>query len=143
MPDVKRYGRNLLRHKAVIWFHKNFWKINFAYSAFLFLIFGPMGPVIFHLIPAAIQWHASSIVNGLAHYHKKVPSIVGYRNFETKELSKNLPLFGYVTFGEGWHNNHHGNVKSYTFKHHWWEFDLVAYIIEVMNKVNLVQIKNV
>lgn len=143
MPNVKKYGRNLLRHKSVIWFHKHFWKVNISYSLFLFMIFGFMGPLVFHLIPAVFQWHGSSMVNGLAHYHKKVPSVIGYRNFETKELSKNLPLFGYITFGEGWHNNHHGKVNSYTFKYNWWEFDLVASIAYCFHKMKLVEIKNV
>ena len=139
-PDVKRYGRNLLRDKLVIFFHKHFWKINLGYSSFLFILLGPIGVLSFHLVPAAIQWHASSVVNGLAHYHKKVPTIIGYRNFETKELSKNIPLFAYLTFGEGWHNNHHAKVNSYTFKHKWFEYDFVAWIIESLSKFKLVKI---
>lgn len=141
-PNIKRFGLDLLRDKSVVWFHKHFWKINIGYSLLLLLIVGPMGPVVFHLIPAVFQWHGSSIVNGLAHYHKSVPSIVGYRNFETNELSKNLPLFGYITFGEGWHNNHHGKPQSYTFKHKWFEWDIVANIINLFSFIGLVKIKN-
>lgn len=139
-PKVKRYGLDLLRDKDIVFFHKHYWKINFLYSIILFLIFGFMGPIVFHYIPAVFQWHGSSIINGLAHYHKKVPSIIGYRNFETNELSKNLPLFSLLTFGECWHNNHHGKPSSYTFQHKWYEIDLIAEIIKILSKVNLIKI---
>ena len=141
-PNIKRYGIDLLRDKTVIFFHKNYWKINFIYSALLVLLFGIFGPVFLHWIPAVMQWHGSSIVNGLAHYHKPVPKFVGYRNFETSEHSKNLPLFAYLTFGEGWHNNHHGKPASYTFKHKWYEYDMVASILTALSKIKAIKIND-
>jgi stearoyl-CoA desaturase (delta-9 desaturase) len=111
-----------------------------GYSLLLFAVFGIMGPTVLHWIPAVMQWHGSSIVNGLAHYHNPVPKIVGYKNFETNEHSKNLPLFAYLTFGEGWHNNHHGKPTSYTFKHRWYEFDMVASILKLLSKIKAIKI---
>lgn len=139
-PKIKRYALDLLRDSDIIFFHKHYWKINILYSLILFLLFGFMGPVVGHLIPAVFQWHGSSIVNGLAHYHKKVPTIIGYRNFETNELSKNLPLFAFLTFGEGWHNNHHGKPSSFTFKHRWFEIDIIASIIVLLSKFKMITI---
>jgi len=141
-PNIKRYGIDLLRDKTVIWFHKYYWRINIIYSVTLFLVFGWMGPLVLHWIPAVMQWHGSSIVNALAHFGKPVPAIVGYRNFDTNENSKNLPLFGYLTFGEGWHNNHHGKPRSYTFKHRWFEIDLVANVIDLLANARLITIKS-
>ena len=46
-----------------------------------------------------VLWHATFLVNSLAH-------VVGRRRYETADSSGNL-LIAVVTFGEGWHNNHH------------------------------------
>ena len=73
----------------------------------LFLTFGWMGILVGHLVPAAFTWHGVSIVNAVSHAPINLPSILGYRNYETNENSKNIPLAGYLTFGEAWHNNHH------------------------------------
>ena len=139
-PNIKRYGLDLLRNTDVIFFHKYYWKIDIAYDIFLFLTLGIFWVIVLHWIPAVMQWHGSSIVNGLAHYHKSVYKIVGYRNFETNEYSKNLPLFGYLTFGEGWHNNHHNSPNSYTFKYRWFEYDIIASIIKLLAKMRAVKI---
>jgi len=58
--------------------------------------------------------------------------VVGYRNFDTKDHSKNSLLFGYLMFGEGWHNNHHANASNHSFQHKWWEFDPTALIIKIL-----------
>jgi len=34
-------------------------------------------------------------------------SHVGYRNYETGDNSRNLWWVALLTYGEGWHNNHH------------------------------------
>lgn len=38
--------------------------------------------------------------------------ICGYRNFETHDLSRNVPWLAFLTLGEGWHNNHHAYPSS-------------------------------
>ena len=54
----------------------------------------------------------------------------GYRNFDTIGKDTNNWLFGIISFGEGWHNNHHAKPKSYTYQHHWWEIDVTALVIK-------------
>ena len=140
-PNIKRFGIDLLRDKDITWFHKYFWRINIAYSAILFLTFGWMGILVGHLVPAAFTWHGVSIVNAVSHAPINLPSILGYRNYETNENSKNIPLAGYLTFGGAWHNNHHGKPASYTFKSKWWEFDIIASVADILRWMKLVEIK--
>ena len=44
--------------------------------------------------------HITWLVNSASH-------MWGYRNYETKDDSRNLWWVGLLAFGEGWHNNHH------------------------------------
>lgn len=56
--------------------------------------------------------------------HLKLP--FSYRNFETDEHSQNNVILGHLTFGLGWHNNHHMYPKRLDNQIKWWEFDLEA-----------------
>jgi stearoyl-CoA desaturase (delta-9 desaturase) len=42
-------------------------------------------------------------------------------------MSQNNFVLGYLGWGQGWHNNHHHDPKSYDFGTNisgkWWEFD--------------------
>lgn len=58
----------------------------------------------------------------------------GYRNFDTKDTSCNFWPAGYLNWGEGWHNNHHHNAKSWTNKIKWWEVDMISWIIRIVKK---------
>jgi stearoyl-CoA desaturase (delta-9 desaturase) len=119
----------LLRDKTLTFFHTHYWKINIAYSVLLFVCFGLTGVLIGHWVPAAMTWHGVSIVNAVSHTPVKVPKIIGYRNFnDTGEYSKNIPLAGLITFGEAYHNNHHGDPSNPSFSLKWWEFDLIGKI---------------
>ena len=59
---------------------------------------------------------------------------VGYENFHRPDNSKNSWIFSVLLLGEGWHNNHHQNPRSYTTKFNWWEFDLTGFCITLVKK---------
>ena len=75
------------------------------------------------IIPMALAIWVSTISNYLNHYF-------GYRTYKTTDKSRNLWITAYLTFGEGWHNNHHAHSNEYRFGKRWWELDLGAWIIE-------------
>jgi stearoyl-CoA desaturase (Delta-9 desaturase) len=49
--------------------------------------------------------HATFCVNSVCH-------LFGRRPYETRDRSRNNWVVAVVTFGEGWHNNHHGFPRS-------------------------------
>ena len=53
----------------------------------------------------------------------------GYVSYDTNDNSRNLWWMALLTFGEGWHNNHHASPRSYTFTRKWWELDIGGIII--------------
>jgi stearoyl-CoA desaturase (Delta-9 desaturase) len=60
--------------------------------------------------------------------------ISGYRNFETKDDSRNnIFLFPFI-LGEAWHNNHHHDAKNYSTKNKKYEFDPLIFIIDLVKK---------
>jgi len=69
--------------------------------------------------------HATWLVNSAAH-------MWGYRNYHTTDDSRNNWLVALVTFGEGWHNNHHAYPRMAKQGHRWWELDPTFAIIRLM-----------
>lgn len=58
----------------------------------------------------------------------------GYRNFETKDDSRNnVFLFPFI-LGEAWHNNHHYDAKNYSTTKNLHEYDPLAKFIELIRK---------
>jgi stearoyl-CoA desaturase (delta-9 desaturase) len=118
--------KDLLRDPFHMFMHKYYVRIHAAIFMVLFLI-NPWSTVYLYLAPAAISWDVGGLLNIFVHKW-------GYRNFETDDHSVNSLLFGYLTFGEGWHNNHHAHPMNSQFRVKWWEFDLAGQLIKLLDK---------
>lgn len=77
-----------------------------------------------------ISWHATFFVNSATH-------VWGYRNFRTKDNSRNSWWVSLLTGGEGWHNNHHHAPRAATTRVRWWEIDFNWYPIWFLMKIRL------
>ncbi|MBS1213843.1 MAG: acyl-CoA desaturase, partial [Proteobacteria bacterium] len=69
--------------------------------------------------------------NSLAH-------TLGRRRFATCDDSRNNGVLALLTFGEGWHNNHHhypGSVRQGFF---WWEVDLTYYLLKLLEWAGII-----
>jgi stearoyl-CoA desaturase (delta-9 desaturase) len=62
----------------------------------------------------------------------------GSRRFATRDDSRNNWFLALLTFGEGWHNNHHFFPGSARQGFRWWEIDLTYYGLRVMALLRLV-----
>jgi stearoyl-CoA desaturase (delta-9 desaturase) len=81
-----------------------------------------------YVLPAALHAFLIAYVLGIfAHQW-------GYRNYETKDHSKNSLVTHILTVGDGWHNNHHAYPGRYSFQHKWWELDPTAWFIWVIKR---------
>jgi len=61
------------------------------------------------ILPAFVGIHSEGLINAFGH------SGLGYKNFELTNQSTNIPVLGFLTWGNGWHNNHHAKPSSYDF----------------------------
>jgi fatty-acid desaturase len=75
-------------------------------------------------------WHVTWGVNSASH-------LWGYRNYDTRENSRNNWLIAIATNGEGWHNNHHADPRAAAHGHRWWELDITYLTICLWAKLGL------
>ena len=84
------------------------------------------------LISTVALFHATVTINSLAHRF-------GSRRFDTHDDSRNNVWLALITFGEGWHNNHHHFPGTARQGFLWWEIDLTWYVLELMAALGLVE----
>ncbi len=75
--------------------------------------------------------HATWLVNSATH-------MWGRRRFATKDDSRNTWWVALLTFGEGWHNNHHAHPVSARHGLAWYELDVTWVLLRVLSAVGLV-----
>lgn len=83
------------------------------------------------LVPTVCLYHATFAVNSISH-------LFGKKRFDTGDESRNNGLVALLTFGEGWHNNHHffpGSARQGFFRG---EIDITYYLLKVMSCLGLV-----
>lgn len=122
------FAKDLLRDKLVMFFHKKYFLVNIVYDILLFLI-EPSFIIWFHLFPATLLWHATAAINYFSHI-----DWFGYRNYETKDHSRNSTLLAVLVSGEGYHNNHHKDPKNFNFAHNNNEFDITGFILKIFKR---------
>ena len=74
--------------------------------------------------------HATWLVNSATH-------MWGKQRFLTGDTSKNSFWVAILTFGEGWHNNHHAHPQAAKHGLAWYEFDMNWYGITVLRMLGL------
>ena len=123
---------DLLRFPELRWLDRWYLVPPLTLLAVLWLI-GGWGFVVWgYVIPTVIVWHATYTINSLNH-------VWGSRVYETTDTSRNNPLLALMTFGEGWHNNHHYYQISARQGFLWWEYDLSYYLLCLFESVGLVR----
>jgi len=82
-------------------------------------------------ISTVVLFHATVTINSLAHRY-------GTRRFDTRDDSHNNIWLALITFGEGWHNNHHFFPGAARQGLRWWELDITYYGLRLMAMLGLV-----
>jgi stearoyl-CoA desaturase (delta-9 desaturase) len=92
---------------------------------------GPQLLVWGFFVSTIVLFHVTVTINSLAHRW-------GSRRFATRDDSRNNALLALLTFGEGWHNNHHHFPGSARQGFAWWELDLTYLGLRVLAALGLV-----
>tara|TARA_R100000027_G_scaffold958_1_gene1094 strand:+ start:5532 stop:6437 length:906 start_codon:yes stop_codon:yes gene_type:complete len=82
-------------------------------------------------LSTVLVYHVTFCVNSVTH-------IVGQKRFDTDDESRNSWWVALLTFGEGWHNNHHRYPLSARQGMYWWELDLTYYLLKCLEAVGLI-----
>lgn len=79
------------------------------------------------------------IVSGLNTVtHGLRPRFLNWRRFDTDDTTTNNPVLALLTFGAGWHNNHHRFPYASRSGFKWWEVDLGFYLLKVLEWIGVV-----
>jgi stearoyl-CoA desaturase (delta-9 desaturase) len=130
----QRYSPVLMKDPYLRFIDKYYYVSTIILAAIIFAIGGLPMAVWAIAVRIVLSWHFTWLVNSATH-------IWGYRRFETRDDSRNNVLVAAVTFGEGWHNNHHAYPRSAKHGLTWKEFDINWYQLQIIEKLGL--IKNV
>lgn len=78
-----------------------------------------------------VVYHGTWFVNSATHTW-------GYQNYrDTGDVSTNLWWVAMLSFGEGWHNNHHAHPRSAAHGLRWFELDMTWWTIRLLGILGL------
>ena len=135
---LKRYSPDLIRDRFHVWLSKYHWLPITISGVFLLAggwIWGGwkngVGMVLWGvLLRVTLGLHATWLVNSATH-------MWGSQRFRTDDTSKNNFWVALLTFGEGWHNNHHAHPQSSRHGLAWYELDINWYEVSVLRMLGL------
>lgn len=126
----ERYAPDLMHDPMIIFFEKTFFLWQVVMGVTLYAI-GGLPMVIWGLcLRMVAMYHSTWFVNSATH-------IWGYRTYKTRDESRNLWWVALLSYGEGWHNNHHAHPHTARAGHLWWELDPTFWAIRALQFVGL------
>jgi len=113
------------------WLNRYHLVVVVGFAAALFWLGGWTGLLWGFFVSTVLLWHGTYTINSLAH-------VFGRRRYATPDDSRNSLLLALLTFGEGWHNNHHHFPASARQGFYWWEIDISFTVLRLLSWCGLV-----
>ena len=125
---LKKYVPDLLKDKGHVLISR-FYYVPIIISAFLLFAIGGWTMVVWGVFArVVVGWHTTWFVNSLSHLYGSRPHV-------TADESTNNWFVALLTFGEGWHNNHHAFPTSARHGLEWYQFDMNWIAISIFEKL--------
>lgn len=138
--DMNVYGKGLIDDEVVLWAHRTRWlwvavSMIGIPTAWALIFGGPENIIGTILIGGFFRtFFFLNLVMGV----NSVGHVFGSKRFNTADSGRNNWWLALLTFGDGWHNNHHRHPRSAYAGIMWWEIDVNGYIISLWEKMGLV-----
>lgn len=102
--------------------------VHDAYLLAWILLFG-WGPMLWCVcVPILLSYHFHwMFIATFCHL-----PFAGRRGHATSDQSRNIGWLGLLTFGESFHNNHHAHPETANNAYRWWQMDLTAWLIRLL-----------
>ena len=114
---IERYAPDLIKDRYYVLLNR-FYYLPLLVLGVLLLALGGWDVLLWGVfLRLTLALHATWLVNSATH-------MWGQRRFATGEDSRNSWWVALLTFGEGWHNNHHAFPTSARHGLRWYEFDV-------------------
>lgn len=133
---MRRYAPDLMKDPVHVWMNRLYFVPLIFLGLGLFAAAGLQGVLWGVFFRVTFGLHATWLVNSATH-------LWGTRRFETTDDSTNLWWVALLTFGEGWHNNHHAFPRAARHGLKWYEIDTNWYVITVLKWLGLAKHINV
>lgn len=128
----KKYAPDLDRDPFYRWLNRYFLLLQIPVGALLYLLGGWSFVIYGVFVRAVLLWHSTWLINSATH-------ITGYRTFHSNDNSRNLWWAAILTYGEGWHNNHHAHPNVAKAGWQRWEIDMTWWVIQLLKWLGLAQ----
>lgn len=127
---MAKYAPDLARDPFYVWLNNYHWVPMVILGAGLYL-WGGLSVFLWAIcLRVTLGLHATWLVNSATH-------LWGSRRFPTRDDSRNNLWVALLTFGEGWHNNHHAHPTSARHGLAWYEIDLSWYTLKLMRVLGI------
>jgi stearoyl-CoA desaturase (delta-9 desaturase) len=127
---LARYVPDLAKDKFHVWLTKYHYVPMIVLGVVLLAIGGVPFLMWGIFVRTVVGLHATWLVNSATHSW-------GTRRFTTRDLSTNSWWVALLTFGEGWHNNHHAHPTAAQHGFAWYEIDVNWYGIWALKTLGL------
>ncbi len=123
--------QDFAQYPELRWLDRNKYLPGVLLGVACFLIGGWAGLFVGFALSTVLVYHATFMINSLAH-------VFGKQRYLTGDDSRNNWLLAIIAMGEGWHNNHHYYPASARNGFFWYEYDVTYYILKGLEKLGLV-----
>jgi stearoyl-CoA desaturase (delta-9 desaturase) len=130
--DLTVAAGDLKKERGMVWLDRYFCAPQVLLAGVLYLLGGWSWVVWGIGVRTVFSYHATWLVNSASHTW-------GYRTFATSDHSRNNWWVSLISFGEGWHNNHHAHQRSARHGLKWHEFDLTWVTLCVLQRLGIVR----
>ena len=128
--QLAAYVPDLRRDRFYLWLSRYHWLTQVVVGLAVWY-FGGWNMVLWGMfLRTVVGLHATWMVNSATH-------LWGSRRWATGDDSTNNFFVALLTFGEGWHNNHHAHPNSARHGLRWWEIDTNWYVILALRAAGL------
>lgn len=127
---LSRYAPDLAKHRFYVWLNDYHWLPPLVLGVALYAA-GGLGVLLWGLcLRTVVGLHGTWLVNSGTH-------MWGTRRFATRDDSRNNWWIALLSFGEGWHNNHHAHPTSARHGLAWYELDVSWMQIRVLQVLGI------
>ena len=127
---MSRYAPDLARDPFYVWLN-TYHYVPLVVLGLILLATGGVSLMLWGVcVRVVVGLHATWLVNSATH-------MWGNRRFATRDDSRNSWWVALLTFGEGWHNNHHAHPTSARHGLAWYELDITWLQIRLLQLVGI------